>query len=179
MFSDNCNLSARERADKFFAVPKKRLYRRRKSMILCPIKDENMSTINKRDYRRFDMMICGSSPVGVMYPAAYLHALREQEENAIKDVRCVFHLMLSRSEALLDEAMYFIDVAQRYSLPSKRYLHDDFMKKIKSNCRYSTTDTTMMDEMRTMMDELSTVVHLNSLHMLHMQLILGIITIES
>ena len=150
MFSDNCNMSASERAYKFFAVPKKRLYKRRKSMILCPIKDKNVSTINKRDYRRFDEMICGCSPVGVMYPAAYLHALREQEENAIKDVRRVFHLMLSRPDALLDEAMY--SSTQRYSLPSERYLHDDDMKKIKSNCRHSTTDTTMMDEMRTMMN---------------------------
>jgi len=59
---------------------------------------------------------------------AELHALHEQEENAVKDVHRVFYLMIGRAQALLDDAINFIDVARRY--PDERYFKEDFMEKI-------------------------------------------------
>ena len=95
-----------------------RSYLRRKSRALGPMNNKNNITHREFEYMNwyyhFERF------------RAELHALHEQEENAVKDVHRVFYLMIGRAQALLDDAINFIDVAQRYC--DERYLHDDFME---------------------------------------------------
>jgi len=97
-----------------------RSYLRRKSRALGPMNNKN--NITRREFEYMDWYYHTSRF------RAELHALHEQEENAVKDVHRVFHLMFGRAQALLDDAINFIDVARRYT--DERYFTEDFMEKI-------------------------------------------------